>query len=91
MVETEQSAEAHAPLHVGVRAPRWWGSSQEPVAQPLMIPLTVVVRDIFADKVALPYGVAIGWTKLRVPELSLRDGSRVPRTQLDLVGEAPAP
>ena len=46
MVETEQSAEAHPPLHVGVPAYRRGCSSQESVAESLMIALGVVVRSV---------------------------------------------
>jgi hypothetical protein len=50
MVETEQSAEAHAPLHVGVHARGWRCSSQESGAESLMIPLGVAVRDVLVDE-----------------------------------------
>ena len=52
MVETEQPAQANPSLHVGVRAEWWRGSLQESVAESLMIPLAVVVRNVLADEAA---------------------------------------
>lgn len=52
MVEAEQSAEAHTPLHVGVHAHGRRCSSQEPVVESLMMPLGVVVRDVLVDEPA---------------------------------------
>ena len=50
MIEAEQTAEALSPLYVGVRTCRRWGSLQEPVAESLMIPLAMVVRDVLAHE-----------------------------------------
>ena len=49
IVETEQSAEALTPLHVGVRAYRRWRSLQELVVESLVVSLTMVMLDVLVD------------------------------------------
>ena len=46
MVETEESAEAVAPLHGGGRALRRCRVLQKPIVEPLMVSLPVVVLEV---------------------------------------------
>ena len=56
MVDVEESAEALAPLHVGVRAPGRGRSLEEPVVEALMVPLAVIVFDVLArEKAQVPF------------------------------------
>jgi hypothetical protein len=52
MVEIEESAQAVASLHVGVRSLRQRRVLQKPVVESLMIPLAVVVLDVLAREEA---------------------------------------
>ena len=52
MVETEESAQAVAPLHVGGRAPRQRPLPQKPVVESLMVSLVVVVLDVLSREQA---------------------------------------
>ena len=49
IVETEQSAEALTPLHVGVRAYRRWRSLQKLVVESLVVSLTLIMLDVLVN------------------------------------------
>ena len=87
MVETEESAQAVAPLHVGGNTPRQRPLPQKPVVESLMVSLVVVVLDVLSRlqltiaAPAHPYRLGRSVRQLQLQPLHIRVRDGVERTQ----------